>query len=99
MLSSLLKKIIGDKSVKDRKENQPYIDKARSFQEQFKTISDDELRAKTIYFQNLVKENTLPLEQEVTELKLKAEEKNLSINEKESLYDKIDSMTKVIDEK
>jgi preprotein translocase subunit SecA len=99
MLSSLLKKIIGDKSVKDRKEYQPYIDKARSFQEQFKTISDDELRAKTIYFQNLVKENTLPLEQEVTELKLKAEEKNLSINEKESLYDKIDSMTKVIDEK
>lgn len=99
MLSSLLKKIIGDKSVKDRKEYQPYIDKARSSQEQFKSLSDDELRAKTIEFQNLVKKNIQPLEDEVAELKAKVEQKDLSINDKEALYDKIDSMTKVIDEK
>lgn len=99
MLSSLLKKIIGDKSVKDRKEYQPYIDKARSFQEQFKSISDDELRAKTVGFQNLVKREIQPLEDEVTELKAKVENKDLSITDKEALYDKIDSMTKVIDEK
>ncbi|EPB65389.1 SecA DEAD-like domain protein, partial [Ancylostoma ceylanicum] len=83
MLSSLLKKIIGDKSVKDRKEYQPYIDKARSFQEQFKSLSDDELRTKTTEFQKAGK----------------VENKDLSINDKEALYDKIDSMTKVIDEK
>lgn len=99
MLSSLLKKIIGDKSVKDRKEYQPYIDKARSFQEQFKSISDDELRAKTVGFQNLVKQEIQPLEDEVAELKVKVENKDLSITDKEALYDKIDSMTKVIDEK
>lgn len=99
MLSSLLKKIIGDKSVKDRKEYQPYIDKARAFQEEFKSISDDELRAKTVSFQNLVKENTLPLETEVAELKEKVKDFNLSINDKEELYIKIDSMTKVIDDK
>ncbi len=99
MLSSLLKKIIGDKSVKDRKEYQPYIDKARSFQEQFKSISDDELRAKTVGFQNLVKREIQPLEDEVAELKAKVENKDLSITDKEALYDKIDSMTKVIDEK
>jgi len=99
MLSSLLKKIIGDKSVKDRKEYQPYIDKARAFQEEFKSISDDELRTKTVSFQNLVKENTLPLETEVAELKEKVKDFNLSINDKEELYIKIDSMTKVIDDK
>src|SRR5690606_27198933 len=99
MISGLLKKLIGDKSTKDRKEYQPYIDKARAFQEQFKSISDDELRAKTVAFQNLVKQNTQPLEDEVAQLKIKAEDLNLSITEREDLYDKIDSMTKVIDEK
>lgn len=99
MLSSLLKKFIGDKSVKDRKEYQPYIDSARSAQEKFKSLSDDELRAKTVEFQNLIKQQTQPLEDDVAELKAKTEQQDLSINEKESLYEKIDSMTKIIDEK
>ena len=99
MLSGLLKKILGDKSAKDRKEYQPYIDKSRSFQEQFKSFSDDELRAKTADFRSLVKQNIQPLEDEVSELKTKVESPELSINDKEALYDKIDSMTKVIDDK
>ena len=50
-------------------------------------------------FQNLVKREIQPLEDEVAELKAKVENKDLSITDKEALYDKIDSMTKVIDEK
>jgi preprotein translocase subunit SecA len=99
MISSLLKTILGDKSTKDRKEYQPYIDKARAFQAEFKSLSDDELRAKTIEFQTLVKTNTQELEDEVVTLRLKAEDHTLSINEKEALYEKLDSMVKTIDEK
>lgn len=99
MISNLLKKILGDKSTKDRKEYQPYIDKARGFQEQFKSLTDDELRGKTVAFKEIVLQETKPLEDEVADLKIKAEQKELSINEKEALYEKIDSMTKVIDDK
>ena len=42
MLGDLLKKILGDKSAKDRKAYQPYIDQANTFQQQLKGLSDDE---------------------------------------------------------
>jgi hypothetical protein len=52
MISGLLKKIFGDKTAKERKEYQPIIDKANEFFNSFKSISDDELRARTVFFQN-----------------------------------------------
>jgi preprotein translocase subunit SecA len=99
MISNLLKAFLGDKSTKDRKEYQPYIDKSRTAQGQFKNLSDDELRTKTRGFQTKIKESIQSLEQEVVELKEKVENPQLSISEKEAIYDKIDSMTKVIDDK
>ena len=66
MIQGLLKKIFGDKSAKDRKDYQPIIDQTIEFGSLFISLSDDELRAKTNYFQNLVKEGTQSLENEVT---------------------------------
>ena len=99
MISDLLKKIFGDKSAKDRKSFQPYIDKANSFQEEFKALSDNELREKTTSFRNLIKSETAALEQEVVDLKKKAEDISLDIHKKEDLFEKIDQLTKSIDEK
>lgn len=99
MLSDLLKKILGDKSAKDRKSYQPIIDQANSFGEQMKMLSDDELRAKTATFQALIKKETQSLEEETLDLKKKAEDVTLPIHAKEDLYEKIDQMTKTIDDK
>lgn len=99
MISDLLKKFFGDKSAKDRKEYQPIIDQANQFFTSFKSLSDDELRAKTAHFQNLVKEGTHSLENELVELNNKATDLSTPIHEKEELFEKIDKLSKSIDEK
>ena len=99
MLQDLLKKILGDKTAKDRKEYQPYIDKASSFQSEFAQYSDNQLREKTDSFRALIKQETASLEGEIQLAKSQAENIALSMHEKEDLYEKIDQLTKSIDEK
>ena len=99
LVNSLIKILVGDKSQKDIKNVTPLVTKIKAVEAAIVSLSDDELRAKTVGFQNLVKREIQPLEDEVAELKAKVENKDLSITDKEALYDKIDSMTKVIDEK
>jgi len=99
MLANVLKTIFGDKSIKDRKAYQPHVDQTRVFQEEFSSLSDDSLRAKTTELKTIVRESILSLEEETAQLKEQAEDASLSINEKEELYNKIDSMTKLIDDK
>lgn len=99
MLSDLLKKILGDKSAKDRKSYQPYIDQANAFAEQMKNLSDDELRAKTAGFRAKIKADTQSLEDESLALRKKADDVNLPIQEKEDVYEKLDQMIKTIDDK
>jgi len=99
MISGLLKKFFGDKTSKDRKEYQPIIDQANEFFKTFSALSDDELRAKTAYFQNLVKEGTKSLEEELNSLNELATNPVTPIHEKEELFEKIDKLSKTIDEK
>ena len=61
-------------------------------------LSDDELRAKTAYFQDLVKQATQDLENELTDLKKRANDPKTHIQDKESLFENIDNMTKKIDD-
>lgn len=99
MISDLLKKFFGDKSAKDRKEYQPIIDKANEYFLAFRNLSDDELRAKTADFQKRVKDGTQKLEDELKDLNVQATDINTPIHIKEELFEKIDRLTKSIDEK
>jgi preprotein translocase subunit SecA len=99
MISGLLKKIFGDKTAKERKEYQPIIDKSNEFFNSFKSISDDELRARTVFFQNKVKQYIQPLEDELAELNKVASDISTPIHEKEALFEKIDKQVKLIDDK
>ncbi len=97
MIAGLLKKIFGDKTSQDRKEYQPIIDQTNQFFEQFKNISDDELRAKTFGFQAKIKEATSDLDSQILALKEKANGSEISVLDKEDLFDEIDKLTKDID--
>ena len=90
MIAGILKKLFGDKSAKDRKEYQPIIDKANEFFNSFRTISDDELRAKTASFQALVKTTTQPLEDELASLTQLGSDVSTPIHAKEAIFEKID---------
>ena len=99
MIQGLLKKIFGDKSANDRKTYQPIIDKTLEFSSKFTSLSDDELRAKTSYFQNLIKEGTKELETEIEVLNDKANDPKTVVFDKEAIFEKIDKLSKSVDEK
>jgi len=90
----ILKKIFGTKQDKDVKLLKPVVSQINEFFTKFDSLSDDELRAKTLEFKELVKENTLELETDKEKFldKLKAEALTTSqiadINEKIKSIDK-----------
>ncbi len=99
MIQGILKKIFGDKSAKDQKSYQPLIDKTHEFTAVLESLTDDELRAKTNYFQQIIKDGTKSIENEVVELNAKANNPATVIFDKEAIFEKIDKLTEIIDEK
>ena len=51
MIGDILKKLFGDKSTKDKKEYWPYAEKVLDAQQSIARLSDNELRLKTLEFQ------------------------------------------------
>ncbi|NDC28530.1 MAG: preprotein translocase subunit SecA, partial [Crocinitomicaceae bacterium] len=98
MIGDLLKKIFGDKNTKDKKFYWPYVEEALAFNAQLKNLSDDELREKTRQFKDLIQQEKLSLENEISELRKEADDINTAIENKEDLFDKIDKLEKAIDE-
>ncbi len=99
MLGDLLKRLLGDKNTKDRREYQPFIDKANQAYEKIKLISDDGLREQTNELKKYISEQISSLEDELLVLKDKADGTNLSIQDKEEIFEEIDKVTLKIDEK
>ena len=99
MIAGILKQLFGDKSTKDRKEYQPIIDQVNTFLGSVQALSDDELRGKTAQFQERVKVATQSLEDELKQLNVAANDVATEIHLKEELYEKIDKLSKSIDEK
>ena len=97
MIGNLLKKLFGDKNAKDQKLYEPFSIAANEFQLSLKSISDDELRGKTVAFQKLITEEKQVLEDEMKALEIKAADPTTDIDEKEELFDKIDKIAKEID--
>jgi preprotein translocase subunit SecA len=50
MITNILKKIIGTKNERELKRIRPLVEKANSFEEEYKALSDEQLRAKTPFF-------------------------------------------------
>ena len=96
MIGDILKKLFGDKSAKDRKQYQPVIDQTNQFLDQFKQLSDDELRAKTSEFRTTIQAYIADNQAELDELKTKASSAETPIHEKESLFDEIDKLSKAL---
>jgi preprotein translocase subunit SecA len=99
MLGDLLKRLLGDKNTKDRREYQPFIDKANQAYEKIKSISDDGLREQTNELKKYISEQISSLEDELLVLKDKADGTNLSIQDKEEIFEEIDKVIVKIDEK
>ncbi|PLW92348.1 MAG: preprotein translocase subunit SecA [Marinilabiliales bacterium] len=93
-MAKFLEKILGgSKADKDMKAIAPYVDKIHTEYEHIKTLSNDELRAKTIEFRNIIKEAVKDEEAKVAEMKEKLDtEYDMPIDEKQEMYAEIDKL-------
>jgi len=99
MIGGLLKKFLGDKSVKDRKNYQPIIDKVNEIYNRLSSITDDELRDRTANFKSKINDNIKDLEDEIKSLEEKSNHPDTPVADKEALFEKIDKLTEEIDER
>ncbi len=95
ILTKIFQGIFGSKTERDLKELQPYVGKINAEYEKLQSLSNDELRAKTQEFKQFITEKTKTITGKIAELKNKIEtETNLSIQEKEHLYNEIEKLEK-----
>ena len=72
-VGKLITKIFGSKSEKDIKSIQPLIEEIKLYSSNLEALSDEELKAKTEYFKQLITEATNDVRNEIAELKGKLE--------------------------
>lgn len=97
MLSSIsngLKKIFGTKSDKDVKKLLPYIDTINEEFKKLATISDDELRAKTIELKEVINNGLKKIDTEISALTEKTKDVKVSVHDKEECFDLIEKLEK-----
>jgi preprotein translocase subunit SecA len=98
-INSLLTKFFGNKSDRDIKEVTPYIEKIKAEYENIVNLSNDDLRQKTQDVKDEIQEYIKVETDKIKSLKTKAESDDVDIFEKENIYDEIDKLEKIVDDK
>lgn len=93
ILTKGLAKLFGSKSDRDIKDVMPYVKRVNDEFDSLQSISDDELRLKTVDFKNRIAEGLQNIDDQLEALhKSVAEDASLSIAEKESVFESIDKL-------
>ena len=90
--NKILKAIFGDKSTRDMKLIQPYVDKVKAAYPEIKALSNDELRAKTKEIQQYVQDAGKEQREKIAELRATIEATPLE--EREAIFNQIDKLDK-----
>jgi len=97
-INKILKKLVGDKTQQDLKDINPAVEQIKQIGQTLSAISNDELRAKTEKLKQQIAHAIAPSEEEINELKVKAEAlPGTELEQKESLFAQIDKLEKEID--
>jgi preprotein translocase subunit SecA len=94
---NFLKKIFPSKHEKDVKELSPIVDEINEYYEGLKDLTDDELRAKTQEFKDLIKKNTQEHEDKIAELRDKLTT-DITHEERQQIYEELDETEKELNE-
>jgi preprotein translocase subunit SecA len=92
-INSIIKVFVGDKSQKDVKATQPYINKIKALEPVMAKLTHDELRAKTIEFKEKIKQARAKQDAEIEAKKTLAENTE-DIDQREDIYNAIDTLEK-----
>ena len=89
-----LAKIFGSKSERDIKALQPIVAQINEEYAKLNSLSNDELRNKTIEFKETIASALAAIDGKIADLKTQAESPELSLTEKTNLYDEVDALGK-----
>ena len=90
--NKILKALFGDKSTRDMKLIQPYVDKVKATYPEIKALSNDELRAKTKEIQKYVQDAGKEQREKIAELRATIEA--TPIEDREAIFNQIDKLEK-----
>jgi preprotein translocase subunit SecA len=100
MLGFLSKMFGGSKSEKDIKSIEPIVTSINQHFVSYQSISNDELRNKTVVFRKRIADHLTSIDEEITSLTKQAEELPATeINDKDALYQQVDKLKKDRDTK
>ena len=92
--NEILKKLFGNKSTRDMKEIQPWVQKIKDAYPEIEKLSNDELRAKTQELRKFVKDSAKEEEEKINDLKAKVE--TLELEDREEVFNQIDKLEKEV---
>lgn len=90
-LNSVLKVFVGDKAKKDVSALQPIIKQIHSFEKELEGLSIDEIRNKTFFFKNKIRENCKEIHDKIEALQ-KEVKASKDIDKNEDIYEEIDRL-------
>ena len=94
-MANFLSKLFGTKSDRDLKDVKPMLDATLKVYPEIQKLSNDELRAKTIEFKEIINKEVAAEENELASLRERIEnEYDMPVNEKEEIYKRIDKLEK-----
>ena len=89
-----LTKVFGSKSERDIKAIQPLVIKINEEYAKLSSISNDELRSKTVYFKDVIAKALADIDGKIGDLKASAEGAELDLAGKTAIYDQVDALAK-----
>ena len=90
--NEVISKLFGNKSTRDMKEIQPWVEKVKAAYPAIEALDNDALRAKTKELQSYVQHYADDLKEQIAALKAQVEETELE--DREALFNKIDKLEK-----
>ena len=90
-LNSIIKAFVGDKSKRDVKDLQPMVNQIRSHEMELEKLSHDELREKTLYFKQRLRDASKDNRNRIDQLRDEVKS-STDIDKNENLYEEIDKL-------
>ena len=98
-VNKIIGKFLGNKADRDMREVMPHVEKIKDAYEHVKNLSNDELRQRSAALKKRVSDYVDEEKTHLDSLKQKAEDPDVDVIEKESIYQEIDKLEETIDEK
>ena len=99
VINKIIGFFIGSKAKRDLEEIAPYVEKIKEVYETLTGLSNDELRERSQSLRNKINEHVKTEKDEISQLRLELEDHTLSIDDREKLFNRIDELSKTIDNK